>query len=200
MAPPLLQHRHLKILTSRASPFIGDKFSVSLGGSQAPPSFWKVPGLPRNFPRTSPEVFRPLPRKFSHCGTQQQSRGSPEVSQTSPEVPQTSPEVPRTSPEVSPFLWGSRTPSPDSQKLSLINSGFAVIFPSATLVSGEHSGDHNHCPGQSAEMCWRIFVAQIWRIFPGIFLGGIFLGTFYHKKEEKKSGEEIRKKNPAAQK
>ena len=56
-------------------------------------------------PRTSPEVFRRLPRKFSHCGTRQQSRGSPEVPQTSLEVPRTSPEVSRTSPEVSPFLW-----------------------------------------------------------------------------------------------
>ena len=35
---------------------IGDKFGESLGGSQAPPSFWKVPGLPRKFPK--------LPRKF----------------------------------------------------------------------------------------------------------------------------------------
>ena len=68
--------------------------------------------------KTSPEVFRRLPRKFSHCGTLQQSRGSPEVSQTSPEVPRASPEVSRTSPEVSLSL-GSLTPSPDSQKLSL---------------------------------------------------------------------------------
>ena len=64
-------------------PAVGDKFGESLGGSQAPPSFWEVPGLPRKFPE--------VPRKFSHCGTKQQSRGSPEVS--------------RTCPEVSPFLW-----------------------------------------------------------------------------------------------
>ena len=35
---------------------IGDKFGESLGGSQATPSFWEVPGLPRKFPK--------LPRKF----------------------------------------------------------------------------------------------------------------------------------------
>ena len=49
----------------------GDKFGESLGGSQAPPSF---PGSFRaspEVPRTSPEVFRRLPQKFSHCGTQQ---------------------------------------------------------------------------------------------------------------------------------
>ena len=72
---------------------LGDRFGESLGGSQAPPSFWKVPGLPQKFPK--------LPRKF--FGTYQQSRGSPEVSQTSPELPRTSPEASRTSPEVSPF-------------------------------------------------------------------------------------------------
>ena len=43
---------------------IGDKFGESLGGSQATPSFWEVPGLPRKFPElprkvwaTSPEVL-----------------------------------------------------------------------------------------------------------------------------------------------
>ena len=43
--------------------YLGDKFGESLGGSQAPPNFWKGP-------RTSPEVPRRLPRKFSHCGTE----------------------------------------------------------------------------------------------------------------------------------
>ena len=43
---------------------LGDKFGKSLGGSQAPLSFWKVPGHPRKFPElpqkfraTSPEVL-----------------------------------------------------------------------------------------------------------------------------------------------
>ena len=35
---------------------LGDKFGESLGGSQATPSFWDVPGLPRKFSK--------LPRKF----------------------------------------------------------------------------------------------------------------------------------------
>ena len=91
----------------------GDKFGESLGGSQAPPSFWKSPDFPGSSPATSPEVFRRLPRKFSHCGILQQSRGSPEVSQTSPEVPGL--------PRRSALSLGSLTPSPDSQKLSLTN-------------------------------------------------------------------------------
>ena len=59
---------------------VGDKIGESLGGSQAPPSFWKVPGTSRRLPRSSL------------------------TSQTSPEVPRTSPEVPWTSPKFSPFL------------------------------------------------------------------------------------------------
>ena len=44
------------------------------------------------------------------------------------------------------------------------------------------------------------FLYKFWRIFPGIFLED-FLGTVSHQKnEEKKSGEKIREKNPAAQK
>ena len=77
-----------------ASSYFGDIFGESLGGSQAPPSFWEVPGLPRKFPE--------LPRKFSATSPEVLSLrnlpatgGSPEVSQTSPEVSQTSPEVPR---------------------------------------------------------------------------------------------------------
>ena len=33
------------------------KFGESLGGSQAPPSFWEVPGLPRKFPELPPGSF-----------------------------------------------------------------------------------------------------------------------------------------------
>ena len=79
------------------SQIFGDKFGESLGGSQAPPSFWEVPGLPRKFPE--------LPRKFSAT--------SPEVPSllnltAIPRFPGSSPNFPRssgTSPEVSPFLW-----------------------------------------------------------------------------------------------
>ena len=82
---------------------IGDKFGESLGGSQAPPSFWKVPGLPQK----SPEVL-------SLWNLKQQSRGSPEVSQTSPEVRRTSPKFPGLCRRSAPFR--SLTPFPDSQK------------------------------------------------------------------------------------
>ena len=79
------------------APF-GDKLGESLGGSQAPPRFWKFPGLPRKYPRR-------LPRKFSQCGFQEHSRGSPEVSRTSLAVPPDFPGSSRTSPEVSPCPW-----------------------------------------------------------------------------------------------
>ena len=95
--------RNLSTSCAKKRTSFGDKFGESLGGSQATPSFWEVPGLPRKFPKLPRKFFRQLLRKFSHCGTLQQSRDSPEVSQTSPEVPRTSPELSRTSPEVSPF-------------------------------------------------------------------------------------------------
>ena len=44
------------VLCSCREAQFGDKFGESLRGSQAPPSFWKVPRLPRKFPE--------LPRKF----------------------------------------------------------------------------------------------------------------------------------------
>ena len=69
------------------------------------------------FPMTG--GFRRLPRKFSHCGIQKQSRGSPEVSQTSPEVPRTSPGSFPDFPGGQPLSLGNLTPSPDSQRLSL---------------------------------------------------------------------------------
>ena len=43
--------------------FFGDKVGESLRGSQAPPSFWKVPGLPWKVPGL-PWKFPKLPRKF----------------------------------------------------------------------------------------------------------------------------------------
>ena len=60
--------RKVRELAVYATSF-GDNFGESLEGSQAPPSFWEVPrGSPED-PRTSPEVFRRLSRRFSHCGT-----------------------------------------------------------------------------------------------------------------------------------
>ena len=40
----------------------GDEFGESLGGSQAPPSFWEVPGLPRKFPELPRKFFGDFPR------------------------------------------------------------------------------------------------------------------------------------------
>ena len=92
---------------------LGDKFGESLEGSHAPPSFWEVPDFPRSSPNF-PGSFSATSPEVPHCGTKQQSRGSPEVSRTSPEVPQTSLEV--------SLSLGSLTPSPDSQKLSLLSA------------------------------------------------------------------------------
>ena len=84
--------------------YFGDKFGESLGGSQATPSFWEVPALPRKFPE--------LPRKF--FGDFPGSSLAVELS-SNPGVPRKFPKLPRkfpnfsggsrTSPEVSPFLW-----------------------------------------------------------------------------------------------
>ena len=46
----------------------------------------------------------------------------------------------------------------------------------------------NNCPGQSAEMCWRIFVVSILEDFAGAFPGGFFWALFPTK---------MRRKNPA---
>ena len=47
---------------------------------------------------------------------------------------------------------------------------------------------YTFCPGQSAEMCWRIFVVLILEDFPGDFPGGFFWALFPTK---------MRRKNPA---
>ena len=83
---------------------VGDKFGESLGGSQAPPSFWEVPGLPRKFPEfprkfsaTSPEVLS----LWTLTAIQRFPRSSPNFPGSSPNFRGSS----GTSPEVSPFLW-----------------------------------------------------------------------------------------------
>ena len=89
---------------------LGDKFGEPLGGSQASPSFWKVPGLPRkfteglqNFPgdliQRFPESFPGFPRSF-------------------PGFPGGSLDFPAGQ----PLSLGSLTPSPGSQNRSLIFS------------------------------------------------------------------------------
>ena len=79
-------NENFKRVTHQGPFLFGDKFGESLGRSRAPPSFWKVPGLPRKLPKlprkffgdfpggsltvetnSNPEVprkFRRLPRKF----------------------------------------------------------------------------------------------------------------------------------------
>ena len=90
---------------------IGDKFGESLGGSQAPPSFWEVLGLPRKFPE--------LPRKF--FGDFPGSSLTVELN-SNPEVPRKFPKLPRKFPDFpggQPLSLRSLTPSPDSQKFCL---------------------------------------------------------------------------------
>ena len=99
------------------------KFGESLGGSQAPPSFWEVPGLPRKFPE--------LPRKFSGdfpgSSLTVELNSNPEVPRKFPKLPRKFPKLPRKFPDFpggQPLSLGSLTPSPDSQKLSH-SQGFA---------------------------------------------------------------------------
>ena len=75
---------------------IGDKFGESLGGSQAPPSFWEVPGLPRKFPE--------LPRKFSGdfpgSSLTVELNSNPEVPRKFPKLPRKFPKLPRKFPKL----------------------------------------------------------------------------------------------------
>ena len=42
---------------------VGDKFGESLVGSQAPPSFWEVPGPSPEVPRSAETVLRKVPAR-----------------------------------------------------------------------------------------------------------------------------------------
>ena len=116
-----------KLAQIAAPTSVGDNFGESLVGSQAPPSFWEVPGLPRKFPE--------LPRKFSATSPEVLSLWNLTAIRRFPgsfpnfptEVPQTSPEVPGL-PRRSALSLGSLTPSPDSQKLSLTQRTHLVLF------------------------------------------------------------------------
>ena len=115
-------------------PNLGDKFGESLGGSQATPSFWEVPGLPRKFPK--------LPRKFfgdfPGSSLTVELHSNPGVPRKFPRLPRKFPGLPRKFPGLprrSALSLGSLTPSPDSQKLSLKtatepNRGHPEIGPS----------------------------------------------------------------------
>ena len=103
---------------------LGDKFGESLGGSQAPPSFWKssdFPGSSPNFPGS----FSATPRKFPHCGTYQQ----PEVPRKFPKLPRKFPKLPQRS---APLSGGSLTPSRhlDVSRRKLTPHCLATIFDS----------------------------------------------------------------------
>ena len=100
---------------------VGDKFGESLGGSQAAPSFWEVPELPRKFPE--------LPRKFfgdfPGSPLTVQPTSNPEVPRKFPKLPRKFPKLPRKFPDFpggQPLSLGGLTPSPDSQELSLIQT------------------------------------------------------------------------------
>ena len=69
----------------------GDKFGESLGGSQAPPSFWKVPRLPRKFPQLPWKFFGDFPR----ISLTVELNSNPGVPQKFPRLPRKFPELPR---------------------------------------------------------------------------------------------------------
>ena len=83
---------------------------------------WRVTGRESGSPEllgsppTSPKKFPELLRKFSHCGTKQQCRGSPEV--------------PQTSPDVSPFLWEAWHP------LLTLKTFLSILVSFSQLSSG----------------------------------------------------------------
>ena len=99
--------------------FLGDKFGESLGGSQATPSFWEVPGLPQKFPKLPQKFFGDFPGSslavelYSNPGVPRKFHRLP---RKFPGLPRKFPGLPRRS----ALSLGSLTPSPDSQKLSLI--------------------------------------------------------------------------------
>ena len=108
LAPPPLQSSLRKSKYIRT---FGDKIGESLGGSQAPPSFWN-PGLPRKFPELPQKFFGDFPG--SSLTVERNSN---------PEVPRKFPKFSRKFSRLSrrfPGLpWRSAPFSPDSQQLSL---------------------------------------------------------------------------------
>ena len=105
--------------------FIGDKFGESLGGSEAPLSFWEVPGLPRKFPKLPRKFFGDFPASSLTV----ELNSNPEVPRKFPKLPRKIPKLPRKFPDFpggQPLSLESLTASPDSQKLSLILAYHAV--------------------------------------------------------------------------
>ena len=121
-----------------STPSLGDKFGESLGGSQAPPSFWEVPGLPRKFPELPRKFFSDFPGSSLTV----ELNSNPEVPRKFPRLPRKFPKLPRKSPDFpggQPLSLGSLTPSFDSQKLSLIV--IQLIYVRTMLFSLATSND-----------------------------------------------------------
>ena len=112
------RHPHIYAM----EPFLGDKFGKSLGGSQAPPNFWKGPRTSPEVPRTSPEVFGDFPGSSLTV----ELNSNPEVPRKFPRLPRKFPGLPRRFPGLPgrfPVSLGSLTPSSDSQEVSLNSEG-----------------------------------------------------------------------------
>ena len=113
-------------------PLVGDKFGESLGGSQAPPSFWEVPGLPRKFPELPRRFFGDFPGGSLTV----ELSSNPGVPRKFPRLPRKFPKLPRKFPGLprrSALSLGSLTPSSNSQKLSLISTR-----PQPTLLASRN--------------------------------------------------------------
>ena len=106
---------------------LGDKFGESLEGSQAPPSFWEVPGLPQEFPELPWKFFGDFPGSSLTV----ELNSNPEVPRKFPGLPRKFRKLPRKFPDFpggQPLSLGSLTPPPDSQKLSLIDGMLAGLL------------------------------------------------------------------------
>ena len=89
----------------------GDKFGESLVGSQAPPSFWEVPGLPRKFPTLPRKFLGDFPGSSLTVGNLTAIPGFPG---SFPDFPGSSPDFPGSFPDFpggQPLSLGSLTPS-----------------------------------------------------------------------------------------
>ena len=69
----------------------GDKFGGSLGGSQAPPGFWKIPGLLQKFPKLPRKFFSDFPGSSLTV----ELNSNPEVPRKFPGLPRKFPGLPR---------------------------------------------------------------------------------------------------------
>ena len=100
-------------LRGPAAILFGDKFGESLEGSQAPPSFWEVPRLPRKFPEQPRKFFG----NFPGGSLTVELSSNPGVPRKFPGLPRKFPKLPRKFPDFpggQPLSLGSLTPSPDS--------------------------------------------------------------------------------------